>query len=151
MMEESEMRGSRPDRCHCPRCLQGIDHPDGRYHRELIAFLGTLNDEQRRLFAAVESRRLGLGGVARVAAITGLSKTTVVNGRQHLALLLEGRPFKKAREVVGGRPQTEAKYPAIMAAVEELLSDEVAGSPDGEERWMACSPKTGPPEMGVPR
>ena len=34
---------SRPDRCRCPQCLQGIDHPDGKYHRELIAFLGTLN------------------------------------------------------------------------------------------------------------
>ena len=30
---------SRPDQCCCPECLQGIDHPDGNYHREMRAFL----------------------------------------------------------------------------------------------------------------
>ena len=50
---------SRRDRCRCPKCQRGIDHVDEKYHRQLIAFLGTLSHEQRRLFAAVESNRLG--------------------------------------------------------------------------------------------
>src|SRR4029077_9797928 len=67
MTEESEMPVSRPDRCRCPKCLQGIDHPDGNYHRELMAFLGTLNHEQRRLYAAVEANRIGRGGASSIS------------------------------------------------------------------------------------
>ena len=77
MTEESEMPASRPDRCRCPKCQQGIDHVDGKYHRELRAFLATLSHEQRRLFAAVEANRLGHGGVGRVSEMTGLCKTTI--------------------------------------------------------------------------
>jgi hypothetical protein len=78
------MPTSRPDQCRCPNCLQGIDHPEGRYHRELIAFLGTLNHEQRRLLAAVESNRLGREGVGRVSEITGLCPHTIASGRRQL-------------------------------------------------------------------
>ena len=75
---------SRPDQCCCPECLQRIDHPDGNYHREMRAFLATLSHEQRRLFAAVESNRLGRGGVGRVSEITGLCPHTIASGRRQL-------------------------------------------------------------------
>src|SRR5512135_1915524 len=103
MTEESEMPVSRPDRCRCPKCLQGIDHSDGKYHRELMAFLGTLNHEQRRLFAAVESNRLGRGGVSKVAEVTGLCKPTIAGGRRQLAALVRGEPLKRERKPIRGR------------------------------------------------
>jgi hypothetical protein len=139
MTEESEMPASRPDRCRCPRCLQGLDHPDEKYHRELIAFLGTLNHEQRRLFAAVESNRLGWGGVRRVSEMTGLGQTTIILGRHQLEDLVQGRPFRRVHKKSTGRPRTEQKYPTITAILEDLLSDEIAGSPEGEERWVRSS------------
>jgi hypothetical protein len=130
---------SRPDRCRCPKCLQGIDHPDGNYHREMRAFLATLSHEQRRLFAAVESNRLGLGGVSKVAEVTGLCKQTIARGRRQLADLLQGKPTTKERKPIKGRERTEVRFPAIAAALEEMLSDEVAGSPEGEEKWVRSS------------
>jgi hypothetical protein len=139
MTEEREMPVSRPDRCRCTGCRQGIDHPDGKYHRELIAFLNTLNHEQRRLFAAVESNRLGRGGVGRVSMLTGLCKPTITLGRHQLEDLVQGRPFRKARKKGTGRPRTEQKYPAITAALEEMLSDEMAGSPEDEQMWVRSS------------
>jgi hypothetical protein len=105
----------------------------------LRLFLATLNDEQRRLYAAVESRRQGRGGVARVAQITGLCAPTVARGRRELADLLEGKPPHSEFHPVGGRPRTEVKFPAIKAALEEMLSDEVAGDPMGGQRWVRSS------------
>jgi hypothetical protein len=111
-----------------------------QHHREMRAFLTTLNQLQRRVFAAVEANRIGRSGVKEVAAITGLCTQTIASGRRQLAaLLLEGQLPKKTREGGGGRPLTERKYPEIALALEEMLSDEVAGSPEGEKRWVRSS------------
>src|SRR4051812_36818043 len=140
MTKESEMPVSRTDRCRCPKCLQGIDHLDGNYRRELLAFLDTLNHEQRRLYAAVEANRIGRGGASSISEITGLCAHTIAFGRRQLAeLLAEGRLPKRERKPVKGRPRKEEETPAIRAALEEMLSDEVAGSPEGEETWVRSS------------
>jgi hypothetical protein len=105
----------------------------------LAVFLASLNHEQRRLYAAVEANRLGHGGVGRVVELTGMCKQTVARGRRELSDLLQGKSLKKEPHPVGGRPRTEEKYPAITAALEEMLSDEVAGSPEGEQKWVRSS------------
>src|SRR5262245_1491254 len=133
------MRGSQPSPCDCPDCLGGADHPDAQYHRELRLFLSMLNDEQRRLYAAVESNRLGWGGASRVADVMGLCPATVARGRHELAELLQGKTIKKERKPVPGRPRIEQQYPAITGRLEGLLSDEVAGSPEGERKWVRSS------------
>jgi hypothetical protein len=102
-------------------------------------FLATLNHEQRRLYAAAEANRIGRGGVGQVVKLIGLSSATVARGRRELANLLQGKSITKAQKPVRGRPRTEEKYPAITAALEELLSDEVAGSPNGEQTWVRSS------------
>jgi hypothetical protein len=115
------------------------DESNEQYRRELQAFLGTLTQEQRRLYAAVAANRLGRGGVGIVAEVTGLCKTTIARGRAQLADLLEGKPLKRGRKPVKGRPRIEEKYPAIKAMLEEMVSDEVAGDPDGEQKWVRSS------------
>src|SRR5690349_13952321 len=116
----------RSDQCPCLRCLSEPDHPETQHHRELRAFLATLNQGQRRVFAAIGANRIGRGGVKRVAEITGLCERTIAFGRgQRADLLREGRLPRREREVVGGRPPTEWKNPAIAAALEEMLIDEV--------------------------
>jgi transposase len=115
-----------------------MDHPDGDYHREVRAFLSTLSWEQRRLFAAVEANHLGRGGVRLISEITGLCPQTIASGRRQLADLLEGRPLKK-RKPGPGRKRTEQKYPEISAALEEMLNDEIAGSPEGDAKWVRSS------------
>jgi hypothetical protein len=133
------MSAVRPHHCRCPECQSPAGHPEQQYHRELVAVLVTLNHEQRRLYAAVEANRLGRGGVARVLKMTGMCPPTVARGRRELADLLQGKCPQKEPHTAGGRPRTEEKYPAITAALEEMLSDEVAGSPEGEHRWVRSS------------
>ena len=133
------MADSRPAHCCCPRCRQGADPSEGNYHREMRAFLSTLSNEQRRLFAAVEANHLGRGGVRRISEITELCPATIASGRRQLADLLEGHPLKKRHNPGGGRKRTEQKYPEISAALEEMLNDEIAGSPEGDARWVRSS------------
>lgn len=53
-----------------------------------FAVLKPLLDERaRRLWAAVEARALGRGGISQVAKATGLARATVRAGVQELALL----------------------------------------------------------------
>jgi hypothetical protein len=117
----------------------GLDEHQQRYCQGLKAFLATLNHEQRRLYAAIESSRIGHGGVASVARLTGLGKPTIARGRRELAALLAGTPTKKERKPVSGRPRVEQKYTAITAVLEELVVDEVAGDPMGEQKWVRSS------------
>jgi hypothetical protein len=125
--------------CRCPECRDETGHPDQQHHRELAAFLSVLNHEQRRLYAAVEANRLGRGGVGTVKAMMGMCAPTVARGRRELADLVEGKPFQKELKPVRGRPRAEEKCPAITAALEEMLTDEVAESPQEDYKWVRSS------------
>jgi hypothetical protein len=105
----------------------------------LTVFLARLSHEQRRLYAAIEANRLARGGASRVIDLTGICYSTVARGRRELADLLQGKSLKKEWKPGRGRPRVEEKYPTITAALEEMLSDEVAGSPEDEQKWVRSS------------
>jgi hypothetical protein len=133
------MRESRLRCCQRQRDGHETEEQDEQYRRELEAFLATLTQEQRRLYAAVEANRIGRGGICRISELTGLCQATIARGRQQLADLLQGKPIRKERKPVRGRPRIEEKYPALTAALEKMLCDEVAGDPEGEQKWVRSS------------
>src|SRR5260370_1268789 len=68
-----------------------------------------LDEQQRRLYAGLESLRLGRGGDSRLAALLGLDVHTVARGRQQL---LEQQALSgRVRQPGGGRKPTEKKRP----------------------------------------
>jgi hypothetical protein len=73
--------------CQCPICLSGRDHPDKELHRQINLLMSIMNARQRRWFAAIESDRLGRGGITRLWQITGLDRKTIRRGRKELANL----------------------------------------------------------------
>jgi len=75
----------------------------------ILLFYGLLNEQQRRLFAGLESMRLGHGGDTLLADFLGLDTHTVARGRQQLLErnVLSGR----TRRFGGGRTPTEKKRP----------------------------------------
>jgi hypothetical protein len=77
--------------------------PDIRPH--LTMFLATLNEKQRRLYAGVESMRIGRGGDTVVAGWTGLNVKTVARGRQELET--GGVTMDRVRAVGAGRPASK--------------------------------------------
>ena len=69
---------------------------------QLKAFLATLNEKQRRLYAGFESLRLGRGGDTLVAGWTGLNVKTVARGRKELQA--GGVTVDRVRAQGAGRP-----------------------------------------------
>jgi hypothetical protein len=118
--------------------MAGADHPDKEHHRQVNVFLATLNRRQRRLYAAVESNRRGRGGDRLMAQVTGMCESTIRSGRLQLADPLEGKPPKRP-VWRAGRPRTEKKNPGIIAALETMLADDVAGDPMNEKKWVRTS------------
>ena len=73
----------------------------------VVLFFSTLNERQRRLYAGMESLRVGYGGDRRIAQLTGLDVHTVARGRRELSA---GELEKQAvRSTGGGRVPVEKK------------------------------------------
>ena len=75
----------------------------------ILLFYSLLDEQQRRLFAGLESIKLGLGGDTILAAFLHLDTHTVARGRQQL--LDDDVAPGRVRRVGGGRPPVEKKRP----------------------------------------
>jgi hypothetical protein len=69
----------------------------------LVLFYSLLDEQQRRLYAGLESLRLGRGGDSQLAAFLGLEAHTVARGRQQL-LKLEVEIGRTRRTGAGRKP-----------------------------------------------
>lgn len=74
----------------------------------IILFLSTLNEQQRRLYAGLESLRLGHGGDSRLAELTGLNVHTIAKGRAEL--LQRDVQLDRIRRPGAGRHALEKKH-----------------------------------------
>jgi hypothetical protein len=75
----------------------------------IILFYSLLDEQQRRLYAGMESLRLGHGGDTLLAEFLGLDPHTVGRGRQQL--LDQELAVGRMRRPGGGRKLTEKKRP----------------------------------------
>jgi hypothetical protein len=109
-----------------------------------FAILKPLLDERaRRLWAAVEARALGRGGISQVAEATGLSRATVRAGLQELALPATGMgsqtPPERLRRPGGGRKPLGMRDPPLLQALETLVDPVTRGDPMSLLRWTCKS------------
>lgn len=74
-------------------------------------FLSRLNEQQRRWYVALESKKLCHGGDVLLSQITGLDVETIRRGRRELDEDLAQRPENRIRLEGGGRPAVEKKTP----------------------------------------
>lgn len=68
-----------------------------------------LNEQQRRWYVAMETFRVGHGGVRLLAQITGMDEKTIWRGRREVEAELEGQPADRVRRPGGGRQALEKK------------------------------------------
>jgi hypothetical protein len=75
----------------------------------VLLFLSTLNEKQRRLYAGLESLKLGFGGDSYIAELFGIDPHTVARGRRDLE---KGNwDTSRLRAEGGGRSSVEKKRP----------------------------------------
>lgn len=88
---------------------QAQQRPDAELQAAIVLFYSLLDEQQRRLYAGLESLEWGHGGDQRMAELLGLDVATVARGR---AELLSGQVLhERVRRVGGGRPRAEKKRP----------------------------------------
>jgi len=75
----------------------------------LILFCSMLNEKQRRLYAGLESLKLGHGGDAHIASILGMDPHTVAKGRKEL-MEADLTATDRLRVPGAGRPSQEKKH-----------------------------------------
>jgi hypothetical protein len=126
----------------------------------------SLSERDRRRYAAVEAAKLGHGGITYIASVLGCSYKTILKGQFDLAVLSAGTVLKeripktlphapdqsqpmhevfgvqagnRIRRPGGGSKKIEIRHPDIEAVLEKMLTDEVAGDPMSEKRWVRSS------------
>ena len=105
-----------------------------------------LNERQRRVLAAAEAKVIGRGGVAQVAAATGLARDTISAGPQELdaphSEFMGGfvaASLGVVRRSGGGRKSTALKDPSLVPDLVSLVNPTTRGDPQSALRWSCKS------------
>ena len=95
--------------CECPKCQASSDHPEWQLHHQMNLLVSRLDEQQRRWYVALESKRVGHGGDKLLSQITGMDVETIRRGHRELEDDLAERPVGRVRQQGGGRPRVEKK------------------------------------------
>ena len=110
---------------------------------KFVALKPLLDDRTRRLWAAVEARAIGRGGMMRVAEATGLSRSTIRAGLRELDSPSipddENQTRARLRRPGAGRKPLMDHDPTLLEALEALLDPVTRGDPMGPLRWTCKS------------
>jgi hypothetical protein len=106
-------------------------------------FLPYLNERTRRVWAAMEARALGYGGMSAVAQATGLSRNTIAVGMKDLQDnagegLASALP-EHIRKPGGGRNRVEDIDPKLLDDLESLVEPTTRGDPESPLQWTCKS------------
>jgi len=106
-----------------------------------------LDEAALRVWAAVEAKAIGRGGVSRVAHAIGISRNTVYAGMRDLesspeasANRLSGSSGKRRiRAPGGGRKKLTDKDPTLRRDLDALVEPTTRGDPESPLRWTCKS------------
>jgi transposase len=102
-----------------------------------------LDERARRLWAAVEARAIGRGGISQVAEATRLSRATIRAGLQELAQPVPATgsqaPRERVRRPGGGRKRLSTRDLQLVQVLETLVDPVTRGDPMSLLRWTCKS------------
>ena len=98
----------------------------------------TLNEMQRRQFAATLAVTYGYGGSSVVHEITGISMNTITAGKKELSSEIVPET-RRVRKLGGGAKCLEEKYPDIQERVQEIVDGSTYGNPEKVLSWTTES------------
>ncbi len=105
-----------------------------------------LDERGRRIWASMEAKALGWGGVSRVAEATGLARTTLHRGITQLGELKRIRSTatrklsaERVRQPGAGRKRAASQDPTLLSDLEALVESTTRGDPMSPLRWTCKS------------
>ena len=99
---------------------------------QMKSVFASLNERDRRHYAAIEARKLPHGGIRYLSGILGCTRKTIYQGLTELSTP-SGLDSSRIRKVGGGRKKTIAKVEGLEAAFLEVLEEHTAGDPMDEK------------------
>jgi len=113
---------------------------EAKYH----ALSGWLDEATLRIWAAVEARSIGRGGVSMVAKAIGMSRTTIYAGLAELESSVPTTrdmrgPKPRVRAVGGGPKRLTDKDAGLLDALDALVDPTSRGDPMSPLRWTTKS------------
>lgn len=96
-------------KCQCAACLVDKEREEWKIHHQMNILLSRLDEQQRRWYVALESKKIGHGGDAQLSEITGMDVETIRRGRRELDDDLTSRSTEHIRDAGGGQPAVEKK------------------------------------------
>lgn len=107
--KQEKARKSRLKNSFAPVIVTNPDLAAQEAKAIVVLFCSMLDERQRRLYAGLESLKLGHGGDTYIASLLGMDPHTVARGRQEL--ISGDLSSKKVRAAGGGRLPQEKKRP----------------------------------------
>ncbi len=98
-----------------------------------------MNERVRRRWAACEANSLGHGGIAAVAAATGLSRTTIQAGLAELRDPTAPSDSPRIRQPGAGRPRLRQEDSLLWNDLKTLLEPVTRGHPQSPLLWTCKS------------
>jgi hypothetical protein len=114
-----------------------IDAVAIRMRYEAVA--GHLDERGLRLFAAIEARAAGRGGIAAVSQITGIARSTIGRGLKDLEGEAAEWPYGRVRRSGGGRKAATITQPGLRKALLQLVASATRGDPQAVLLWVSRS------------
>ncbi len=99
----------------------------------------TLNERQRRIWAAAEAKELGYGGISAVTRATGISRRAIHVGLRELAAPPVAMSRERIRRPGGGRKPLTTTQPGLENALDALVEPTSRGDPMSPLRWTCMS------------
>ena len=92
-----------------------------------------------RLFAAGEARAAGRGGIAAVADVTGIARSTIGRGLKELTSHDAAPPEDRIRRTGGGRKRATVTQPGLVKTLLKLIETSIRGDPEIDLLWVSSS------------
>ncbi len=99
----------------------------------------TLNESQKRWFAAIKASELGYGGITLVSESTGLSRVTINKGLREIKECGDLNPTDRIRKEGSGRKSHYDIDEKLVKDLEKILGETTAGDPMSSIRWTCKS------------
>jgi len=104
----------------------------------ILTMLPLLDERQKRLFLGVEAKGLGYGGVQQIHELTGVSKTTIIQGKKDIENGSEMEPGR-SRKSGGGRKSASDNYSSLKERIKAIIEDKTYGDPEKTLTWTTKS------------
>lgn len=117
----------------------------GETEKKFVNTMMTVLDErEKRLFLGSYAECLGRGGVSDLSKVSGMSRTTITEGKKEAQDIkqtsTENKPKEQRVRAPGaGRKGIEIKYPNIREELLKLLDGNIVGNPENPLCWTTKS------------